>query len=76
LLHTTVNHSNVPQEPHFDYQQAELVVNDFEKCLPWGLDMSLGAGGFSINVWDGMSFESNLILDRNLFQPLLIFETV
>ena len=64
LLHTAVNHSNVSQEPHFDYQQAELVVNDFEKCLPWGLDMSLGAGGFSINVWDGESFESNLILDR------------
>ena len=24
LLHTAVNHSNVTQEPHFDYQQAEL----------------------------------------------------
>ena len=33
-------------------------------CLPWGLDMSLGSGGFSINVWDGESFDWNFDLDR------------
>ena len=34
----------------FDYQHAELVVNDVDSCLPWGFDMSLGSVDFSINV--------------------------
>ena len=64
LLHTHVNLSMVRQEPHFDYQHTELVINDVDMCLPWGLDMSLGSGGFSINVWDGESFDWNFDLDR------------
>ena len=46
LLNTAVNHSNVPQEPHFDYQHAELVVNDFEKFFP-----SLGIGYVPRCLW-------------------------
>ena len=64
LLHTNVDLSTVCQEPHFDYQHTELVINDVDMCLPWGLDMSLGSGGFSINVWDGESFDWNFDLDR------------
>ena len=66
LLHTNVNLSTVHQEPHFDYQNTELVINDVDMCLPWGLDMSLGSGGFSINVWDGESFDWNFDLDRKV----------
>ena len=35
LLHTNVNLSTVHQEPHFDYQNTELVINDVDMCLPW-----------------------------------------
>ena len=54
----------VHQEQHFDNQHTELVINDVDMCLRWVLDMSLGSGGFSINVWDGESFDCNFDLDR------------
>ncbi len=50
---------------NFDYQHAELVINNVDKCLPWGLDNFPGSGfGFFINVWDGESIKSNLHLYR------------
>ena len=64
LLHTNVNLSTVCQEPHFDYQHTELVINDFDICLSWGLDMSLCSGVFFINDWDQESFNWIFDLDR------------
>jgi hypothetical protein len=63
FLHMSLE-SNGRQEPHFDYHHKELDVNDVETCLPWGWDMLLGDGGYSLNVWDGESLENRFQLDR------------
>ena len=58
---------NGRQVPHFHYKQNELETNDVEKCLPsWGLYMLLVYGGFSLNVWDGESFENTFHLDQKV----------
>jgi hypothetical protein len=46
LLHTHVNLSMVRQEPHFDYQHTELVINDVDMYVPF-----LGIGYVPRFLW-------------------------
>jgi hypothetical protein len=62
----TVN--EIPQQPHYDYSTADLRENNAnvtDNNMPWNVDMSLGNGGFHLNVWHNETFDYPLPRSEN-----------